>query len=590
MNKLINNNSGYLMIFAMVFTAILLTSLAGLIGYAGVNLAAEKQTTKNQQALYLAEAGVERAIKMVNDNVNYAGETDVALGSGTFTVSVATIDQYTRRFTSTGKVPYGSGRLAEQTVAATAYIDTENVSFAYGVQVGNGGFTMDNNSIVNGNIYSNGNVSGSGSVTGDVIVAAGTAATPDQTWEEFNADFLFGHANSHKSVAQSFIPGQTDNLTKVNFYLKKVGIPGNLTVRIVDDNNGEPSKTVLATGSISASLVTGNYGFINATLDSNPALSAGQKYWLMLTAGSNSSNYYSWGTDVNSGYLNNTGMYSANWNAGNPIWNASNSDYNFQTFLGGIVTNLAGITTNGIAKATVMDSCTIDSDAYFDVSNSCTVGGQEFGGVQAPASVPFPISNAQIDGWKQVAAAGGVIVGDYTITDDQVNTLGPIKIDGDLEVSNNSVLYLTGPIWVNGDINLNNNVEVLVDAALGNNGTTIIADYELDTTTKGKVIISNNAILAGNGQTGSFPLLISTYSGEEEAIDLNNNADNAILFAPNGKLTISNNASVKEIIAKQIHMSNNSVVNYDSGLQSASFANGPGGTWTFQQGSYAIVP
>lgn len=588
MRRFARNQSGHLLVFALVFMAILMTALVGLIGYSRINLTAGQQTIHRQQALHLAEAGIERAIKRLNDNANYVGETNTLLGEGSFSVSVATVDQYTKRLTATGYVPYGNGRVAERMIEATVNIDSETVSFTYGVQAGNGGFTMENNSVVNGNIFSDGNVSGSGQVTGDVTVAAGVAATPDQTWTTHAADFLFGNVNQRSSVAQSFIPSQTDTLTKVSVKLKKIGNPGNLTVRIVTDNNGSPSKTVIVSGSIAASLVTGNYTFIDGALDATPTLNAGQTYWLMLTAAVNANNHYSWGIDTSDGYQGNTGKFSQQWNAGNPVWDGSGGDYNFQTYLGGVVTTLDGISIGGTARATTMTNCLVTGNAHYELSNTCLVQGQQFGGTPAPAPAPYPISAAQIAVWKTAAEAGGTIEGDHTL-DEQTNTMGPKKINGNLTVRNNSILHVTGPIWVQGDVTLDNNVQVLLDSSLGNNGTVVIADSPADPTLKGKIIIGNNSSIAGNGQPGSHPLFISMYAGAGNAVDLSNNADNTIFFAPSGTITISNNTGVKEMTAYQIHMSNNSVVNYESGLQNAHFSSGPGGSWTYKGGSYAIT-
>ncbi len=589
LSSLISERRGYLLIFAIVFMAIMMTLSVSIISYAQVNLTAVKQTDARQEALHLAEAGIDKAIYELNQNANYSGENDTVFGAGTFDVSVATVDQYTKRVTVSSYVPYGNGLVAERSVETTATIDTEVVAFSYGVQSGNGGFSMGNNSVVNGNIYANGNVSGSGRVTGDATVAAGAAAIPDQNWTTQNTSSLFGNVSQRTSVAQSFIPSQTNTITKVSFYLKKIGNPSNLTFRIVTDNSGSPSKTVIVSGTVSASSITGSYSFVDGTLGSTPVLNSGQKYWLMITASVSASNYYDWGLDSTNGFANNVGKYSQQWNAGNPVWNASNGDYNFKTFLGGVVTSLSGITVTGNARATQLVGCSITGNAYYDTSNSCSVGGQQYGGTPAPAPAAYPISDAQIDSWEEDAEAGGVIQGDYTLTNGQSATMGPKKINGNLTISNNSILTVTGPIWVNGDITLSNNVQVNLHSSLGNNGTVIIADYTASSSQKDKMTIGNNSAIAGNGQSGSYPLLISMYSGAGNAIDLSNNAANTIFFAPYGTLTLSNNTAVKEMTAYQINMSNNSVVNYDSGLQSAHFSSGPGGSWAYQRGSYAIT-
>ncbi len=84
-------------------------------------------------------------------------------------------------------------------------------------------------------------------------------------------------------------------------------------------------------------------------------------------------------------------------------------------------------------------------------------------------------------------------------------------------------------------------------------------------------------------------MVLSTNTGSS-AIALNNNASGVILYAPNGTITVSNNAAANQITAKTLNLSNNTTINYVNGLQSVSFSNGPGGSWTFVPGTYAIVP
>jgi hypothetical protein len=105
-----------------------------------------------------------------------------------------------------------------------------------------------------------------------------------------------------------------------------------------------------------------------------------------------------------------------------------------------------------------------------------------------------------------IAASGGTISGDYTING--TVTLGPKKINGNLTV--NGTLNMTGPIWVNGNITFSNNSNLTIDASLGNAGLSLIADYQADPATKGKILVLNNVEFAGNGNVNSFPLVLST--------------------------------------------------------------------------------
>ena len=169
--------------FTLIFTGIFLALSGGVISYTLINTSAQGQAVAKAQALALAEAGIDNAIYQLNQNPNYSGETNTALGAGTFTTTVATVSQNTKRITATGNVSYGRGLTTSRTVQTTASIDLTTVSFAYGVQVGQGGLTMYNGSQINGNVFSNGTISGgAGVITGDALVAGGVAPVPDQTW------------------------------------------------------------------------------------------------------------------------------------------------------------------------------------------------------------------------------------------------------------------------------------------------------------------------------------------------------------------------------------------------------------------------
>jgi hypothetical protein len=70
---------------------------------------------------------------------------------------------------------------------------------------------------------------------------------------------------------------------------------------------------------------------------------------------------------------------------------------------------------------------------------------------------------------------------------------------------------------------------------------------------------------------------------------LANNATSVILYAPYGSVEVSNGANANQITANHLELENNSEVTYVTGLQNASFSNGPGGSWAVVPGTYAIV-
>lgn len=581
------NQSGQIILFAMVFMAIMLMLSTVLASTSLLHSGAQRQTVARAQALSVAEAGLDKAIYQLNQDPNFTGENDVALGEGRFSTVISTVDSNHKQIVSTGRVTYKNGAVAERQISAIANIDLTVVNFQFGVQAGYGGLSMDNNSRVNGSVYANGNISGVGIITGDASVAAGSAATPDQSWQVNNVDFLFGNTSARADVAQSFVPSQTNIITKVKVYLKKIGDPGNLTVRIVTDNSDKPSKTELANGSISASTITGSYAFIDGAFSANPTLIAGQKYWLMLSSPVNSNKYYSWGLDNTDGFASNTAKYSDKWDASSPVWNAAGGDFNFQIIMGGTATSISGVTVSGTARATEITACTIRGNAYYQTTNTCSVAGTAYASSTPPAPQAMPISQAQITDWEAAAAAGGT-TGDVLLDDDDSATLGPIKINGNLTMKNNSTAWIAGPIWVTGNILLENN-SVFSSATLGNSGVTIIADDTLNPTEDGKITLKNDFNVQNNGNPGNNLMFISNYSGADAAISLSNNASSSIFYAPNGRIDVSNNGSPIQLTAHLIHLINNATINYQTGLQSANFASGPGGSWAYQAGTYAIV-
>ncbi len=580
---------GQILLVGIVLMAILMTLSASLWGYTHLQIKASRQAVERSQALQLAEAGIDKAIAELNRDSSFNGETAVPLGSGEFSTSIATIDSNNKTITSTGFIPNSSNPTSEVTVKLNVSIDLSSVAFNFGVQVGEGGLSMGNNSAIIGNVYSNGNISGSGDISGDATVAGGGSPTLDQqcTTNASNYDF---NATTRRDVAQKFTPTSTTALTRVSVYLKKTGSPSNITVRIVTDNAGSPSKTLVGgTGTISSSGVTTSYGWIDATFSANPNLTSGTPYWLILDTSSSTSNYYSWATDSNDSCSNGSGKYSSDWSANpNPTWNAISKDMNFKTYYGGQTTTLSGVSVGGDGRAPNMTSCSIGGDAYYGSTNTCSVSGTSNSGTADSPQQPMPISQAQIDEWKAVAVGGGTYTGNYTLTNGQTDTIGPLKISGNLTLDNNATLYITGPIWVDGDISISNNSIVRIDNSLGANGTVIIADSTSSPATKGLVYIGNNADIVGNNSSGSYPLVLSTNSGTS-AISLANNTAGAIYYASNGTVVVSNNAGAYQLTGYAINLSNNSTITYQSGLASVTFSNGPGGSWAKVDGSYIIV-
>ncbi len=579
---------GSVLVFALVISAVIMTVTTSFFNYFGSAVRLERVSLASAQARSLAEAGIDKAIYELNHTAGYTGETGTVLGNGSFSVSVASIDSSNKRLTAIGYVPNSTNPIATKEIQVTAGINASIVSFHYGVQVGQDGVSMSNGSKIEGNLFSNGTVSGSGTITGDATIAVGVDPIADQQSTVQNSGFKVGDTSAHAGVAQSFKPSASASLAKITLNLKKAGSPGDLTIKIVTDNGGKPSTTVLASGTIPASIVTSAYSFADVTLASTPSVTADQAYWIIAVASAiSSANYFTWGLDTSSGYSRGAAKSSSNWNAQNPSWSSITGDLDFTTYLIGIPTALSGVTVGGNAWAHSLSSCSVGGTASYQTISACSVTGTKYPGTAPAAPVPFPISDAQIADWEATAAAGGTIAGPYTPSG--AITLGPKKINGNLTITNGASLTLTGPVWVNGNVTFSNNATLNVSPATGTSGAIIIADAIGNTANAGKVTLSNNVIIDGNGNVNSLPMIITTNTSFPHAITVANNADSIILYAPYGSVEISNGASANQVTAKELELENNSTITYVSGLQNMSFSNGPGGSWAVIPGTYAIV-
>jgi hypothetical protein len=252
-------------------------------------------------------------------------------------------------------------------------------------------------------------------------------------------------------------------------------------------------------------------------------------------------------------------------------------------------TNVTGNVSAHSMTGTPSD-CVVGGNAIYNTISGCTISGT----ITTPnPTVPpdptpqaFPVTDAQILEWQQAAEFGGVI-GSQTITG--VMSLGPIKINGDLELGNGSTLNMTGNIWVTGSVRLSNGSTLKLDPSWGDLSGVLLVGVT-GSTSAGYTDINNISQIMGSGNAGSFTMVISLREGTAaNAIQVANNAAGAIIYAPYGLIDVVNNAQLKEVSGYKIHMNNNAVINYDSGLQNANFTAGPGAGWQVADQSWQLL-
>lgn len=593
---------GYIILLTLVFAGIFVTVSTAFVGYLMSYGKSERVSTASAEALMIAEGALDHASVQLNLDSLYTGEADTVLGNGTFTIVVTPIDSTTRRITVTGFVPNSSNPIAEKTLTANVAISNSIISFRYGVQTGAGGFSMSGGSIINGSIYANGSIS---AVTGVQITGSATAANPPATSTDQSNDIpstipscttstcmSFASTTATQDIAQSFKISSATGLNSVQFYIKKVGSPSNATVRIVNNSGGSPSTDVLLTGTLAASAVTTSFGWVGVTLPATPVLDPSETYWAVIDASSNASNYYILGANAN-GYSNGMakiGRYSVSWSTTTP----SGLDGYFRLYLGGGTSMIGGNTyvtgvyvgttgsddawAHNVKGATVSGTIYCQTSSYTNKSCNTTRGD--------PTAQTMPLSDGNIQDWKDDAAAGGTISGNYTVGYAGA-TLGPKKIVGNLLVNGGGTLTVSGTLWVTGSITVTGGGKVKLASSYGSNDGALVAD--------GTVTVDGGGTFAGSGTTGSYPFLITTSACPAEAgcsgasaISLTGGAGTVALVAQNGNVLINGGSALKAVTGKQITMSGGATLTYDSGLISSNFSSGPGGSWVFVPGTYVI--
>lgn len=590
-------NSGQVTIFVVLFLLVVSLSVGFSLAFVALREVAIAERVVASKSVYaLSEAGVEDLVFRVKTSKQYDAVETVLLGSASTDVTVTSVGNEVE------VVSVGRLRGNVRATKSVLVINATDVQFFYGVQVGEGGLTMGEGSTIQGaggtpgNIYSNGPVTGdnAATITGDATVAGGLTEDVLARSTVCNTDQIFGQASPVVDLTQSFQPSETKPLAKVSLYLKKVGTPGDRTIRIVADAGGSPATTSLANGTLKSALVGATYAWIDVTFASPPVLTAGNTYWLVFDAATNASKYWSWCSDSTQGFGNGVGKYSPDWN-GDP-WTLIMGDLAFKTYFGSGVNALDSVVVLGDARANTITASKVCRDAYYQTidasslsfvndpaANTCPAPltpGTAFSAQPDPPPGNLPISQANLNQWKLDADPdSSPYVGNLTVSSDL--SFGPEKITGNLVMtSNNKTLTVTGTIYVQGYIDIANGSRIRCAASYGTGSCIVMTDQW--------VHIDNNGVFQGSGQAGSYVMFLSTSSCDgsgagglcthhSAAMDLHNNATGAIFYAANGLAHLHNGVNATEVTAYKLALENNAVVTYEQGLTNANFTVGPSG-------------
>ncbi|MDO8557944.1 MAG: choice-of-anchor R domain-containing protein [bacterium] len=182
-----------------------------------------RKTISSLKSIVTSESGLEDVLYRIKFAKNYSSSETFALNGGTV-VTISGGGGNDVSVTSTGDISSYIRRLTARLIK-----NTSDVEFHYGVQVGDGGLIMENNSKVVGNVYSNGNITGlaGAQITGDAWVAGGTQSTPNQEWTTYNDDFFFGLATGSvvtavdtagKTGQHSSLALGSDGFARISYY------------------------------------------------------------------------------------------------------------------------------------------------------------------------------------------------------------------------------------------------------------------------------------------------------------------------------------------------------------------------------------
>ncbi len=553
----------------MVFALLTLTTLS-LLATSELDMASGE--TASETTFYAAESGINEAL--------YRLASDPLPGTFSYTLNDTSVEvaigpdpanPYRRIITSTATHQDGHIRKLQLSAVTNSYAG----GFNYAVQTGEGGFEILNNSSVVGDVYTNGNIfGGTGAaiqalVDGNAWVARGTAETEGPEQENANVNYAVANQADTTDVAQSFVTAIDSPLKKIGLYIKRVGtLPGNVTLRVVSDQAGSPSANTIVSKVIQKNTFPTSLEWMEISFDIGPVLSAGTSYWIVLDSpGFDAGKYLVWDihTDPNA-YPDGEAKESSDYAGG--TWNGIVGDFKFRTYLGYGTTFVRQIEVTGDLRANTIEKSEIHGDAYYQTISNTDVDGASFPGSTDPDPKPLPISDADINGWKALAAAGTVLSGDQTITG--TVTLGPTKIEGNLTLSNSAHLIMNGILWVTGDITFTNpGVQISLDPSFGAGSSVMIAD--------GRIDINNNASITGSGDPKSYLLVLSTNNSlnpASPAINAANNSTAVIYYAKNGMIRVYNGSDLNGSSGYYLTLEETSTITYDPNLASFTVPTG----------------
>ncbi|MBZ9569854.1 pilus assembly PilX N-terminal domain-containing protein [Patescibacteria group bacterium] len=154
MLSLKNNQRGFAAFFITILVLAIMFGIA--ISLAVLTLGQQRisgNIVKSSQAYYVAEAGIEDILLRLTNVMNWSNPYTLDLGDGFTTIEISDFIGGSRVITSEGNM---KNRIRK--IQVVHQVSTQEISFYYGAQIGDGGMEMGNNARVKGNVFSNSSV------------------------------------------------------------------------------------------------------------------------------------------------------------------------------------------------------------------------------------------------------------------------------------------------------------------------------------------------------------------------------------------------------------------------------------------------
>lgn len=252
----------------------------------------------------------------------------------------------------------------------------------------------------------------------------------------------------------------------------------------------------------------------------------------------------------------------------------------------------------GEGGVTMSNSATINGNIYSNGDITAGVGSQQLidgdaisaGTIDSP---PITVSGTTSENqppetmptldyqfWKDEATAGGTTTCSPDCTLNGVTqTIGPRKYTGNLIITNQALITIAGPIYVTGNIIVRNGgTEVKLSESFGSSGTVIICD--------GTITVEQGGAFESTAANPPGYLLVVTTSTSDQSMIIANSGANAVFYSLSGGSELTQSAQVNALVANKLIMKNTATLTYTSGLASAQFNSGPGGSWVVRKGTY----